>query len=328
MTTTMLKSLIYIELFIILFLSLTACNKESNSSISETEDVLEEWLNKTIEFDAGVGYFTTKGDTIPQPQETSFKIVRYIGSKGCTACNLHLHRYRRTLKDLSDTLGNEVGFLCIVNPSDLNQLTRVLKRENLGKLPIFIDPTDSINKLNNFPKQNELCTFLVDSDNRVIAVGDPAKNPRVKKYFLHLLSNDSIRKESICADTISTATVPNDTVKTSNETAAEENLAPARLIMYPGIMELGTVHVGDTIVQKFNVANISDSKCVLTFEPTCDCVSATLKPSNVLEPHESYKLEVRFIAKDPKMKFNCKLNFIGNIEFQPFFLKITGNIIE
>lgn len=324
----MLKNFTYIILFIVLFLVLSACNKESNSSISETEDVLKEWLNKTIEINASVGYFTTKGDTIPQPQDTNFKIVRYIGSEGCTTCNLHLHRYKQILKDLSDTSGSEVGFLCIVNPSDLNQLQRVLKRQNLGKLPIFIDLTDSINKLNNFPKQNELRTFLVDGDNRVIAVGDPAKNPRVKKYFLHLLSNDSIRKESISTNTIPTAIVSNDTVTPSNKTTAEGNLALARLIMYPAEMELGTVHVGDTIVQEFNVTNISGNKCVLALEPTCDCISATLKPSNVIEPHESYKLEVRFIAKDPKPKFKCKINFVGNIEFQPFFLKITGNIIE
>lgn len=112
------------------------------------------------------------------------------------------------------------------------------------------------------------------------------------------------------------------------EEIAVEDLALARLIMYPPEMELGTVHVGDTIVQEFNVANISDNKCVLSFEPTCDCVSATIKPSNVIEPHESYKLEVRFVAKVPKMKFKCKINFVGNIEFQPFFLNITGKIVE
>ena len=166
------------------------------------------------------------------------------------------------------------------------------------------------------------------SEAEEIAVEDPAKNPRVKKYFFHLLSNDSIRKENICTDTIPTAIIPNDTVKTSSETVADGDLALARLIMYPPEMELGTVHVGDTIVQEFNVANISDNKCVLSFEPTCDCVSATIKPSNVIEPHESYKLEVRFVAKDPKMKFKCKINFVGNIEFQPFFLNITGKIIE
>lgn len=140
--------------------------------------------------------------------------------------------------------------------------------------------------------------------------------------------NDSIRKESICQDTVPTSTVTDDTVKTSSKTEAEESTALAQLIMYPGEMELGTIHVGDTIVQEFHVGNISDNKCVLSFEPTCDCVSAILKPSDVIDPHESNILEVRFIAKDPKMKFKCKINFVGNIEFQPFFLKITGNIIE
>ena len=127
---------------------------------------------------------------------------------------------------------------------------------------------------------------------------------------------------------ISASNKENNSSKTSNATAAEWTLVPAQLIMMPAYMELGTVHVGDTIVQEFNVGNISDNRCLLSFRPTCDCVSLTLKPSNVIEPHTSAILKVKFIAKKPKKEFECKIDFVGNIKFQPFFLKITGKIIE
>lgn len=51
-----------------------------------------------------------------------------------------------------------------------------------------MDKQDSIAKLNRFPLESNLHTFLLDKNNRVIAVGNPVYNPKIKKLYFNIIS--------------------------------------------------------------------------------------------------------------------------------------------
>jgi hypothetical protein len=137
-----------------------------------------------------VGFFTIDGitpiDTIPS---TSYTIVRYIDSHGCTPCKLHLHQYDDVLSQLTSIANTQVGLVCIVNTTNIERLSTNLRYNNRSKRLLLIDEQDSINKANQFPSNNALRTFLIDSSHKVLAIGDPAVNPKVLQYYSQVLSS-------------------------------------------------------------------------------------------------------------------------------------------
>ena len=197
-----LRHIVYMMLGIIACaLAIILVKQKSSTKVDNTDEVaitaatVRAWRGKELIFPSGVGYFTTNGDSINSSFPTEeFKIVRYIDKKGCSRCRLLLGRYPNIIADLSDTLGAAVGFVCIMNPIDMDEIRWILRRDNQAGLTMWIDEADSLNRLNGFPEIGALQTFLVDGENRVLAIGDPAVNPRVMQLFVDVLRSDSIRE--------------------------------------------------------------------------------------------------------------------------------------
>ena len=65
-----------------------------------------------------------------------------------------------------------------------------LKTENFD-YPVCIDEKDSINKLNHFPVEMRFQTLLLDKENKVLAIGNPVQNPKIKELYLKIISGES-----------------------------------------------------------------------------------------------------------------------------------------
>lgn len=62
----------------------------------------------------------------------------------------------------------------------------ILKRDHFT-YPVCMDVNDSMNKLNHFPPDNMFQTFLLDKDNKVIAIGNPVYNSKVKELYMNII---------------------------------------------------------------------------------------------------------------------------------------------
>ena len=176
------------------------CNEKTSTKVVEQSNadeiavILESWIGRHMLLPTNIGFFTTNGDSINRIFPTEeFKIVRYIGKDDCTSCRLHLIRYPKLLSELSEMTDCQVGLVNIINPANMDDVRRLLWRDNQAGLTLWIDEADSLNRLNGFPEIGALQTFLVDGENRVLASGDPAVNPRVMQLFVDVLRSDSIR---------------------------------------------------------------------------------------------------------------------------------------
>ncbi len=272
--------------------------KDDEQLISET---LDRWLDRKVKIDYNIGYFTTDGiDSIDYPQgDSEFKILRYIDSTGCAPCRLQLTRYGDILSELTDSAHCKIDYLCIVASADAEKV-RKATAGNFRKLPIWVDRTDSLNQINSFPTAYGLQTFLLDKEDRVLAVGDPSGNPYVKDLFLQILTND----------TINVAHAP-QTIITSE---VEELL-------------LGNIQPGDTIRRKITIKNEGDHaffcKDVIT---SCDCTTAKLSPA-CLEPGQSGTIDVMLTEHDQTGEFYRTISIFGNIP-EEYIIEISGTIIE
>ena len=154
--------------------------------------LVNEWNGKEIKFPSH-SIFTVLGkDTVDFSfVDADYKVLTYIDSAGCASCKLQFPRWKRWIHEVDSLTDGKVPFLFYFHPKDLKEL-RYLTRLDDFTYPVCFDEKDELNQLNRFPLDMTFQTFLLDRNNRVVAIGNPIYNPRVKELYLDLI----IGKES------------------------------------------------------------------------------------------------------------------------------------
>ena len=194
------------------FLGLCVCLLIASCSESEKERLsrlVKEWEGKEILFPAH-STFTIQGkDTVDFDfKDAAYKIVTYIDSVGCTSCKLQLHRWKELVKEVDSLTNGEVPFLFYFHPKDMKEL-RYLTRRDAFTYPVSFDEKDDFNRLNHFPSEMMFQTFLLNKENRVIALGNPVQNPKVKELYLNLIKGvgKSMSKERLTTVSINSTVI-------------------------------------------------------------------------------------------------------------------------
>ena len=169
---------------------ITSCSESEKERLSR---LVQEWEGKEILFPAH-STFTIQGkDTVDfQFQDADYKIVTYVDSVGCTGCKLQLPRWKELVTEVDSLTGGRVPFLFYFHPKDIKELRFLTRREGYTH-PVCFDEKDDFNHLNHFPSESMLQTFLLNKENRVIALGNPIQNPKVKELYLNLIKGNAKR---------------------------------------------------------------------------------------------------------------------------------------
>ena len=127
-------------------------------------------------------------DTVDFPiNNADYKIVAYVDSVGCMSCKLQLPRWKDFISEIDSLTGHFIPFVFYFHPNDIKELRYITRRDNF-EYPICIDVEDKFNSLNHFPDKMEFQTFLIDMNNKVVAIGNPIHNPKVKELYRKILS--------------------------------------------------------------------------------------------------------------------------------------------
>ena len=158
--------------------------------------LVQEWSGKEIKFPSR-SIFTIQGkDTVDFDfEDADYKVVTYIDSMGCTSCKLQLHRWKQLVAEVDSLTEGRVPFLFYFHPKDMKEL-RYLTRRDKFIYPVCFDEQDEINRLNQFPSVMDFQTFLLDKDNKVVAMGNPILNPNIKDLYLEVISRKPKSKPS------------------------------------------------------------------------------------------------------------------------------------
>lgn len=154
--------------------------------------MVQEWEGKEIFFPTH-STFTIQGkDTVDfQFQNAEYKVVTYVDSVGCTGCKLQLPRWKELMTEVDSLTGGRVPFLFYFHPKDVKVLRFLIRRDGFTH-PVCFDEMDDFNRMNHFPSESMFQTFLLDKENRVIALGNPIQNPKVKELYLDLIKGNSM----------------------------------------------------------------------------------------------------------------------------------------
>lgn len=164
-------------LIILVSISVFCFCSDSNQNIRK---LLEEWRGREILYPSKANFVVLDSTNLDKGMYT---ILVYMDSMQCISCNLNLHSWNNLVEGIKSDL---VNFQFVFHPYKKNELKLILKREHF-LFPYYIDEEDEFNKLNHFPLEPAFQTFLLDKDNKVLAIGNPVLNPKVKELYLRII---------------------------------------------------------------------------------------------------------------------------------------------
>lgn len=175
-------------LSILIFLALPACRESRKEEITR---LVKEWQGKTIVFPEDITFTIYGKDTVDYKiPETEYKILVYVDSIGCTSCKLQLPKWKKFIHQLDSTTKGEVPILFFFHPKNKHEIQHLLKRDKFNR-PICLDIDDKLHKQNHFPSIMMFQTFLLDKENKVVAIGNPVLNLVVKEFYLKQVTGKS-----------------------------------------------------------------------------------------------------------------------------------------
>lgn len=185
-----MKKVLTFSFILLNLVLLYSCKNRSETS------VLKEWIGKDVKYPKTIYYTTFAKDTLLNKRymANKYKILVYVDSLGCINCKLKLEQWNDFIEE-AQRIDSSIEFLFVFDVKDVEHLSQTLKKRNFI-YPVCVDLGGTFNKLNNFPSDIAFQTFLLDN-NKVIAIGNPIHNFKVKELFLDIIGNkeDYIKAE-------------------------------------------------------------------------------------------------------------------------------------
>ena len=288
-----MKNFIIIILGFVVFASCGKSNKDKSFSL------LQKWIGKELSFPARP-VFTIQGkDTVEYPIQNAYKILTYIDSTGCTSCKLKLAEWEKFITVVDSIRPHTVQFLFFLCPKNGMEIYQTLRVERF-KHPICIDEGDYLNKLNHFPADMAFQTFLLDNDNRVVAMGNPIHNLKVRELYLKIIQGREVKSDD------------------------EDNVVQT-------IVDVDKVSItmGDFDWQKeqkvtFIMKNVGDKLLAIEgVDTSCGCISVEYSKEPV-RPGMDLNLSIIYKAEHPE-HFSKTVRIHCNSESSPIILTVSGN---
>lgn len=282
----------YLYLILIVFLA-CSCKDPQKDKIAR---LVREWEGKEIVFPTH-SIFTIQGkDTVDFSfLDAEYKVVTYIDSIGCASCKLQLPRWNAFIREVDSLKNSEVPFLFYFHPKDKKELKYITRRDNFD-FPVCFDEMDELNHLNQFPSETTFQTFLLNKKNKVIAIGNPIHNPKVKELYLQILTGD---KKS--------ATVPLTEVSLEQTT-----------------ITFGTFPWNEKQERKFELVNEGQSPLIIyDVIASCGCTKVSYNKEPI-RSGDKLELSVVYEADKPE-HFSKTIKVYCNVTNSPLRLTVVGD---
>lgn len=275
-------------LYGVLLLLLFSCKQ---SRTDELKGLVEEWIGKEITLNSMY-------DSLINVGNHTHTIVSYVDSLGCISCKLQLNKWA-TFKNVLDSLTN-LHIVFIVHPFVKKDIGHLFKSYHYFPDLCIVDSGNNFRQ--NLPlfQKNELQTLLLDKGNRVVAIGNPVHNPRVKELYLKIIRGEN------------------------SAFLIEENIIKTKVDVDATSAFLGNFDWQKEQKTSFRIKNIGNKLLVIQdVNTSCGCITVNYSKEPVL-PGEEITLEVIYKAEHPE-HFNKTISVYCNAEISPVVLKISGN---
>lgn len=286
-----IMKILYIGILFLFF----SCNVSNNKK--EITNLINKWNEKEIIFPTDyIDFISSNKELSVDSSLSNYKILIYIDSIGCSSCKLQLNEWKIFMKQVDSLTNNHVKFLFILHPKEIREI-KVQAKINKFNYPLYFDKNDELNKLNKFPSDIAFHTFLLDRENKVILLGNPVSNPKIKELYINKILNKGniqIDKTEIEVDNL------NIDFGKFNWNKPQER----------------TIHIKNTGKNNLTILDIASS---------CGCTVPEYDLKTV-PSGEIINLKITFTAERPEY-FERNVIIHCNTKESPIEIKLKGNAI-
>ena len=258
--------------------------------------LVNEWNGKEIKFPSHSTFTVLGKDTIDFSfVDADYKVLTYIDSMGCASCKLQLPRWKEWVHEVDSLTDGKVPFLFYLHPKDMKELRYLTRRDGFS-YPVCYDEKDELNRLNRFPSDMTFQTFLLDRNNRVVAMGNPIHNPKVKELYLDLITGKQSAKITGTATTV---------------------------VVNQSTIDFGSFPKTEKQERTFVLTNTGNQLLVIQDVTTsCGCTKVEYKKEPV-RPGATLELKVIYEAEQAE-HFNKAITVYCNADNSPLRLSVKG----
>ena len=264
---------------------------------------VEEWSGKMVSFPSDLKFFSYDEEVTSLLQNKwDYAVLSYTDSMGCTSCKLQLNRWRSFINETDTLLEKRIAYLFIIHPFERKELIQLLKEYKFD-YPVCIDEENVFNKQNHLPENDVFQTFLLDENNKVLAIGNPVLNPAVKELYLKIIQGKTLQDES------------------------EDKLIMTTVSLESTVLSMGDFSWQEERQGTFRLKNTGEKPLVIQdIVTSCGCLTVDYSQEPVM-PGKEAVLRMTYKADSPGY-FNKVVTVYCNVEDSPIRLRVSGNALE
>lgn len=251
-------------------LCVTSCR--SKSFEQNVQEHVKEWVGRVIEIPKGLTTVIGDQEFDLNSVNPRFKLLVAIKPSGCTSCQMQLREWDYFVAEMQNLCEDpdDIELIYVVEDSLTTNVRNALASYDFRR-PITLDPDRCLTAINKLPEANEFRTFLLNEENRVIAIGNPFLFPGIRALYLKAVGD----------------VMESDNVQEKSAIAIERRMLP-----------LGDLKESKSISSQIEVRNLTDSIVRIdTIYTSCECVSVTTR-SHIIRPRGSIRLTARFTPEN------------------------------
>ena len=265
---------------VLLLLLLTATLHSCLTRDVEEVNAVQMLYDKNIVIDDSLEYYISNSFFKGAHSNYDYRIVTYVDSSACTPCKMHLASWNQLLEQLHAESDSTIDFLMVLKTCPNDEIRREIDKTDFHN-PIYFDENDFFLIRHEFLTIEKFNTVLINRKNKIVAIGNPVTNPKIRVLYKHLLNAYDTQSEF------------------------------PKFCLMPSI-SLGAVQVGDTIVTRFKLINKSLTPYSFNnLIPSAQTISYNISTDTLLQGHVSY-LTIQYIADSVIGPFNKKIHIIYN----------------
>lgn len=117
--------------------------------------------------------------------DSAYKLVIYIDSLSCSPCFIsHMYDYEETVAEF-DSAGIRTVFIFEPQEEKKEDVMSLLEQQAYPFLGVIVRNGDFSSDNPHLPSSSVLHSFLLNHENKVMVVGNPARNVKVKELMLN-----------------------------------------------------------------------------------------------------------------------------------------------
>ncbi|MFR4305584.1 MAG: DUF1573 domain-containing protein [Bacteroides thetaiotaomicron] len=283
---------------IIIAILLISCKESKQDKIAR---LVDEWNGKIIRFPDNMCLTSYAKDTVVMKyvrDRYPFTILNYVDTIGCMSCKLQLPRWKDMLEEIDSVYPNRVSCLMVFYPKGKRRFIKHLRDNHFDRF-VYIDEMDSLNRMNNFLHEEHFCTFLLDKNDKIVAIGNPILNYNVKKMYLNIISGKTLLS-SVGKQSLTIASISKEKI------------------------DLGTFSWNDTQEVEIQISNVGENALVVNDVATsCGCILVEYSKEPI-QPNKTLSMKIKYKADRPEY-FDKTIIISCNVKDTPLQLRISGN---